>query len=75
MCRCIKGGRLETVKANDLQKVISPKELKEYLKCADKTLYNLLSRRDFPSFKIGKKYYIIYDDFLKWMDKESKKNK
>lgn len=51
----------------ELPRLISPKELKEYLGCNDRTLYNLLQSEDFPSFRIGRRYYIIYEEFLAWL--------
>lgn len=54
---------------------ISVKQLKAYLHCNDNTAYELVKRRDFPSFKIGARYYILVDKFIEWMEKESKKDK
>ena len=58
-----------------LPKLISVKELKEYLHCNDNTAYELVKRRDFPSFRINSRYYINIDKFIEWMEKESKKDK
>lgn len=64
-----------TLDKNGLPKTISPTQLKEYLGCSHAKLYELVARRDFPSVKIGKRYYILYDEFIKWLEKETKKNK
>ena len=59
----------------DLPELLTPQDAKRYLRCNDKTIYNLCRRRDFPSFKIGSRYYINKDEFGEWIKRESKKNK
>ena len=59
----------------DLPELLSPQEAKNYLKCNDKTIYNLCKRRDFPSFRIGNRYYINKGELGEWIKKESRKNK
>ena len=49
-----------------MEALISPAELKEYLGCNDRTLYDLLKRDDFPSFRIGRRWYIYKDQFKEW---------
>jgi excisionase family DNA binding protein len=60
---------------NTLPELISVKELMNYLHCSKSTAYALCKRRDFPSFRIGKSFYIKTDDLSQWIDKESHKNK
>lgn len=60
---------------NKLPKLITSRQLKQYLGCGELKLYELLGRRDFPSIRIGKKYYILFDKFIEWLEKESKKSK
>ncbi len=55
--------------------LLSAKDVKMYLKCNDTTLYGLLKQRDFPSFRVGKKYYIDEEKFIEWMSKSSKLKK
>ncbi len=57
----------------NLPNLLTPKEVQEYLHIGNNTLYNLLSQKDFPSFRLGKRYYIFEDKFLEWMDMKSKK--
>ena len=59
----------------ELPNIISPKELMTYLKCSKTTAYELCKRRDFPSFKIGKNYYIQADKIPEWIERESRKPK
>lgn len=35
-------------------------------------LYNLLHRSDFPKIRIGSKYYIPYEAYLRWIEEQSK---
>lgn len=58
-----------------LPNLLTASDVKAYLKCNDTTLYALLKRRDFPSFRVGKKYYINEDEFKDWMNKSSKVKK
>ena len=43
-------------------KVITPKQLSECLGCSINTAYDLCRRRDFPSFKVGRKILILEDE-------------
>lgn len=60
---------------NNLPELITASDVKVYLKCSNSTLYALLSRKDFPSFRVGKKYLINKEAFLTWMEKEYRLNK
>ena len=60
---------------NTLPELISVKELMNYLHCSKSTAYALCKRKDFPSFRIGKSFYIKANDLSAWIDKESVKNK
>lgn len=51
------------------------KQLQEYLNCGHDLAYQLVRRRDFPSFRIGKFFYIKKAEFVNWLEKESKKPK
>jgi excisionase family DNA binding protein len=59
----------------ELPNIITPKELMAYLRCSKTTAYDLCRRKDFPSFRIGKAYYIQADKLEAWFDKESAKPK
>lgn len=69
------GSEVNNVNDVHISELMSAPELKQYLHCNNNTLYSLLSRRDFPSFRIGKRHYIIKDELIKWMGNESKKSK
>lgn len=55
--------------------LITPKELQEYLHCSKTTVYELCKSREFPSFKIGKNFYINADKLPEWIDKQCKREK
>ena len=59
----------------ELPEVMTPKYLMRYLDCSKTTAYELCKRRDFPSFKIGKNYYIQTDKITEWIERESRKPK
>lgn len=60
---------------NNLPSLMTPKELMSYLNCSKVTAYALCKRTDFPSFKIGKCFYIQADKLPEWIERESSKNK
>ena len=60
---------------NILPELITPKELKAYLGCNDSTLYALLKRKDLPSFRVGKRFYINRVRFIKWMERKEYSDK
>ncbi len=59
--------------SKELPELIGIKELQEYFGCGKDAAYQLLHRRDFPSFKMGKKYYVIKDKLADWVDRQAKK--
>lgn len=59
----------------ELPKLMTAKELMDYLHCSKTTAYELCRRRDFPSFRVGKNFYIEKDKISEWIEKESKKIK
>lgn len=56
----------------ELPILLTAKEIKSYLHIGNDKLYELLNRKDFPSFKIGNKNYVIQTKFIEWIEKQSK---
>lgn len=54
-------------------KILTPKQLSEYLGCSLNTAYELCRRRDFPSFKVGRKIMISEEELKKWIIKQTNK--
>lgn len=60
-------------------KLITPQELYEYLNKDGREVIGihavrkLAKRKDFPSLKIGNKYYIIENKVDEWFNKQSEK--
>ncbi len=48
-------------------KILNSKEIQEKLKVGKSTLYQLLRSTDFPSYKIGTKYYATEEEIEKWI--------
>lgn len=57
----------------DLPELITVYELRDYLKCGHNQAYELVRRKDFPSFKIGSKYYVNKSALAEWIERQSKK--
>lgn len=55
----------------NLPKIITPKEVGKYLQIANIKLYELMRRKDFPSFKLGGSYFVLEDKFVEWMDQQT----
>lgn len=53
--------------------VITPKQLSQHLGISLNTTYELCRRRDFPSFKVGRKILILEDELQGWMQKQTTK--
>ena len=58
-----------------LPELLTPQQVKDYLRCNDRTIYSLCKRKDFPAFRVGRRYLIDRDKLIEWINKESKKNK
>lgn len=59
----------------ELPKLLTPKEVGEYLHIGQNKLYDLMKRRDFPSIHLGGRWYIIEPKFIEWMEQQTKKLK
>lgn len=59
-------------------KLITPKELYNYFNNGESiiginTVYKLVRRKDFPSLKMGNRFYIIENKVDEWLNKQSEK--
>lgn len=50
--------------------LLSPVQAKELLGVGRNEIYNLCKNKDFPSFKIGSKYYINREKLQEWADNQ-----
>ena len=53
-------------------KILNSKEIQEKLRIGESTLYQLLRSTDFPSYKLGKKYYASEEAIDNWINKQNK---
>ena len=53
---------------------LTPKDIQEKTGLGRDTVYALFRKKHFPSFKIGKNYYILDEDFNKWENRLSGAN-
>ena len=64
---------VDTSKAVEQDKILNSKEIQQKLRIGRSTLYELLKEPDFPTYKIGKKYYASEEEIEKWLvSKQSK---
>lgn len=47
--------------------VLTTKEVSNRLKVSKNKVYELFSRPDFPSFKLGSTYHVLEDDLYAWL--------
>ncbi len=66
---------------NNLPRLLTPALIKqEFFNGEDMpnlnqaAIYGLFQREDFPSLKIGKKWFVPTNLFLEWLEKEAQKN-
>lgn len=57
-----------------LQELMTAKEVRDYLKCSNEKVYELMKSRGFPSFKIGRSYRVRKGDFAEWINKQNVKD-
>ena len=50
--------------------VLIPEEARSILKVGKSTMQELLHRKDFPSFKIGRRWYINKQKLLTWINNQ-----
>lgn len=50
--------------------LLSPIQAKELLGVGRNEIYNLCKNKDFPSFKIGSKYYINKENLQEWANNQ-----
>ena len=58
------------IKMNELPELMTVKEIRVYLGCSNAKAYELVKRKDFPSFRIGNSYKIRKNDFVDWVNKQ-----
>jgi hypothetical protein len=58
----------------DLPEIITVKDIKKHLHIGHDRAYQLINLKGFPAMKLGKRYIIQKDKYLKWLE-ENYKNK
>ena len=52
-----------------MKKFLSPKDIQEITGLGRGGVYALFNFPGFPSVKIGKKYFVLEDDFYEWINR------
>ncbi|MGI5906752.1 MAG: helix-turn-helix domain-containing protein [Candidatus Pararuminococcus gallinarum] len=60
--------RIEMTEANRLPLVLTPTDIAAVLGISRNTVYEVIHRKDFPAFKVGKQYRISRERFINWMN-------
>lgn len=58
----------------DLSELLTPKDIMKHLHISNKKMYDLLKTRGFPTFRIGRSYYIPKKEYEEWIVKHAKTN-
>lgn len=54
----------------ELPELMSVKELREYLHVSTQYAYELVKLRNFPSIRLGNKYYVNKDRLANWLERQ-----
>lgn len=63
---------LEVQGDNQLPKMLTVMDIKNHLSVSKTVAYKIVQLKDFPKIKIGHKYIIPEDEYLKWITKHVK---
>ena len=53
-----------------MTRVLLPEEARQILKVGKSTMQELLHREDFPSYKIGRRYYVNASRLEEWINEQ-----
>ena len=56
------------------EQVLTVKEVAEYLKVNERTVYRMAASGELPGFKVGASWRFKVDDIENWIDKQKKRN-
>jgi len=54
-------------------KVLKVKDIKDSLGCGINRAYEIVNQKDFPKIKIGRRFYILNDEYEKWLHDYTRK--
>ena len=55
------------IRRQNMKKILKVKDVKEILGCGINRAYDIVNQKDFPKVKIGKRVYILEDEFEEWL--------
>ena len=53
---------------NNLSKLMTVKELQQYLKIGKNTAYRMINNNEVPTVKIGNRVYVVVDKLQRYID-------
>ena len=57
------------IKMNNIE-ILIPEEARKILKVGKSTMQDLLHRKDFPSYRIGRRWYIKKEKLIEWINNQ-----
>lgn len=57
---------------NKLEKMLTPKDIKEHLGISRNSVYKLFKTYGFPKFRIGNQYFVPESQYNEWIQKSVK---
>jgi excisionase family DNA binding protein len=51
---------------NSLEEIMTAKEVAQFTKLSESTVYKLLKNNDIPAIKFGSRYRILKTELIKW---------
>lgn len=67
----MKGNYKRVTNPESLSMVLTPLDIADVLGISRNTAYELVHRKDFPAFRVGKQYRVSKVRFLAWLDREN----
>ena len=55
--------------------ILTIREVAEYLKVTERTLYRLVQEAQLPAFKVGNSWRFRRDDLARWISKQARTNR
>jgi excisionase family DNA binding protein len=57
----------------ETEKILTVKDIQAIFGCGKNQAYEIIHANGFPSFKIGRRYYIYQKAFAEWLEKNQNK--
>ena len=62
---------MERKHLNELPDFLTPKEVQDFMRISQQTVYNLINSSGFPVLRVGKKILVPKADYVDWLKKNT----